>query len=656
MRNVIACNSPAKIMAEVLPTARVNVPADVDQLISFLSRLPDGWRIFVGWPEIDHPSPDVLVVGPGGHAALMSASGAAEAILDQWSTSPPAPKSVLPLRRLHRATEALRSAAYTFGAERTWLILTRASEVPLLLSTQVPARMLPLAKVTIREIQSAIEASAACPADVITQMRARVSYPSVIPSASVEETPQSTQALRFLDPEQEQWLRRYLTPPPEAERPFDALSREHMVTGVAGSGKTLLLLHRVMMERKNRPELKVLFVTHNNALAADISRRSKTLGELLGVPPIKATSFFKWCRQWVEPWPQIVQYQRKADLLSRCIGQNAEAISFYSDEFAWISDEGIESLEAYRAADRKGRVRGLAVQDRPRVWDLYVRYRNALLGLGNDAYSATDWPGAAQLALARAQSGSGPRFDLIVADEAQFLSPVAIRVLVSSLQPDGRLVLAADPTQGFLQRRSPWASAGLDFRGKATRLKRPYRSTKQILEFAKRFYLARNAEDLGTADINLPDEVELALASDGAAPEICVTSHIQDEPQKAAKVIDELIGTGVPPQDVLVLHPGGFEPVRAGNGWRAQKAKDLILGNEVKTCTLETATGLEAPYVIVIGLRILFEPEGNPALGNERAQIHYDNTKKAYMAFTRAGHRLLVTWSGDERPTSLFRK
>ena len=55
-------------------------------------------------------------------------------------------------------------------------------------------------------------------------------------------------------------------------------------------------------------------------------------------------------------------------------------------------------------------------------------------------------------------------------DEAQFFAKASFEVVGAALKPGGHLFLAADPTQGFLRRRQSWIAAGIEVRGRTTRL------------------------------------------------------------------------------------------------------------------------------------------------------------------------------------------
>ncbi len=64
----------------------------------------------------------------------------------------------------------------------------------------------------------------------------------------------------------------------------------------------------------------------------------------------------------------------------------------------------------------------------------------------------------------------------------------------------------------------------------------------------------------------------------------------------------------------------------------------------VRVTSLNAGTGLESPVVFLCGLDALLEKEG--ALGldpEEKTELVRDNTRRVYMAMTRASRKLLIT-------------
>jgi hypothetical protein len=643
-------------MADVYPSDRANMPVEVEQLIEFCSQLPSGWRVQVGWPEIGQETPDVLWVSPSHQVAVASASGANVALLDTWTPERAATASdSLPFRRLDRAIRAL---ARTPETVTRWLLLTRvrAAQLSALFTAALPAGVACRCLDTFSAEELAEEIERGQPAaEMEDKLRQWIGRPTVVQTTLTAAPVTRAAPVRFLDKYQEQWLRRYLAPPPDA--PDTRLQPGgQLITGVAGCGKSLLLLYRACLEQRIRPELRILFVTHNRALTAELNRRSGVLAEQLGVGGVDVTGFYAWCWKWIHPRPaKIVSYDQQDRFVASVLptGSTAATIRFYREEFAWISDEGIREEADYLGAHRRGRLRAVQPAERRRIWTAYTAYQRALEREGGNGSLVLDWPGVAWHAWSCAEKGACPSYDLILVDEAQFFSPVAVRVLMRTLRPDGRVVFAADPTQGFLQRRSPWTSAGLDFRGRATRLRRPYRSMRRILEYARSFYLDRVPEE-DAAEVNLPMQEDLAQAEIGEAPELIEVTHVQDESRVAVEQITRLLEGGARAEEILVVHHAqGRLIVPRDTAWTAVEARAVRRDRGVRICTFDAGTGLEAPYVIVMGVRRLLEPEDDPTFEADRAQLILDNTRKLYMAFTRAGHRLMVLWSGPNCPAYL---
>lgn len=70
--------------------------------------------------------------------------------------------------------------------------------------------------------------------------------------------------------------------------------------------------------------------------------------------------------------------------------------------------------------------------------------------------------------------------------------------------------------------------------------------------------------------------------------------------------------------------------------------------NHIRVCTLNSATGIESPIVFIAGVNALYEAEQSVRLSEEeRAELIRDNTRKLYMACTRAGQRLVLTYAGE---------
>ena len=118
--------------------------------------------------------------------------------------------------------------------------------------------------------------------------------------------------------------------------------------------------------------------------------------------------------------------------------------------------------------------------------------------------------------------------------------------------------------------------------------------------------------------------------------------------------IRQLQQSGVPWRDILVIHASREESshitLRLNKVFGSKTAVDPGQDNpqnQIRVCSLNAATGLESPIVFLMGSHDLYEMEQSIRLSEEeRADLIRDNTRKLYMACTRAGQRLIITYVG----------
>jgi hypothetical protein len=463
---------------------------------------------------------------------------------------------------------------------------------------------------------------------------------------------------RLLDYDQEAWAKHKLRLAGDAAEVAEeapAYGSASLVTGVAGSGKSLVLLFRACTQARLDPASHSLVLTHNRALRHELEAR---FGDLGRPPNVDWETFSSWA--WTSlartgnPL-KMIEYAERDELIKEAALTvwnhfTPRRIEFLREEFDWMQDRDIRALATYLTVERSGRGVRLTADSRRLVFTAYENYRRKIDPLGED------WSGlGARFWRAMEQGEITPKtYDFIYVDEAQFFAPVWFQCIKRALRPgSGRLLLAADPTQGFLKRRASWAAAGLDMRGRSTRLRCSYRNTRPILEFARDFYRARLTDD-ESEEVNLPEDNELESAPSGTCPQFELVTSRQDEIARVVNEIYAFLESGGSAEDVLVLVAEG----RAASGVRealigklgvdrVTNAREPHQANRVRVCTVDAATGLEAPIVFILGAAALLGAEEDLQLNAEqRQELTRDNTRRLYMAFTRAGVRLVITWVG----------
>lgn len=426
-----------------------------------------------------------------------------------------------------------------------------------------------------------------------------------------------------------------------------------LINGVAGSGKSLIIVYRTLLLRRLFPKKRILVLTHNRPLIHDLERRYLALSQR--DRGVEWRTFLSWCfslhPNQVVIEDRIGRASREKlirEVWSEHLADTAVTATMLESEIDWFKDRLVTRRSEYLTMDRSGR--GFALQEsiRQRVFDAMGDYSERLLELGK-----IDWGDVPRRVWGMLQSGEidYPQYDVILVDEAQFFAPIWFEIIKKMLHPQtGHLFLVADPTQGFLKRGQSWLASGLEVRGRSHRMERSYRTTREILDYATYLYRSRVVQD--EEDIVVPNLEDMPA---GVVPVVVPMTSPQDEITRVVAEIEGLVREGVPKEYILVIHEDwrGAETVlsrlNAGLGeGSAVDPKEGIKGSSIRVCSLNAATGLESPIVFLVGMNSLFEQEQSLRISDEeRVELIRDNTRKIYMAITRAGQRVVITYCGE---------
>lgn len=457
----------------------------------------------------------------------------------------------------------------------------------------------------------------------------------------------------LLDYDQEWAVKSDLDLPPEGQS-VSSDFRLSIINGVAGSGKTLILLYRLRILHRYFPDKRFLVLTHNKPLSHDLQSRFHRLEDTLP-ENIEWDTFLGWCYahwpkdiKWIDPLSQYKREKLAYRAWEKHLKDSPITPQMFISELDWFKDQIPMKRQDYLAADRRGRGFRLNTEQRERVFDTMIGYQKSL---GEDKRDWWDIPRRIWKSMEKGKF-EFPKYDFILIDEAQFFAPIWIQIMLKSLASSrSHLFIVADPTQGFLGRGSSWKSLGLDARGRTHLMRHSYRTTREILDFATLLYRERLANETDD-DILVPDLLNMP---NGVVPQIIPLTSPQDEIARVANEVADFVKQGLPRKHLLLLHPDGegvkrlIQAIgdRLGKG-SAIDPKETYPGNYVRVTTLNAGAGLESPIVFLVGVRQLFEQEQSLRLSeSERETFMRDNTRKLYMAATRAGQRLVITYVGE---------
>lgn len=498
--------------------------------------------------------------------------------------------------------------------------------------------------------------------ELATGGRPRVAQPSV-PTASPFDHPDAQRRFRvmtnveelqsaldypwdkwtvFLHPEQRQLV----------ERDYAGPAR---VSGSAGTGKTIVALHRAAYLARSHPDARVLLTTFSDALASALRAKLKRLvgseprlAERIDVHSLEAIGL----RLYKTHCGPISLASRGAirDLLRDASGKvpgHKFSLHFLLTEWEQVVDAWqLATWDEYRDVARLGRKTRLPEAQRALLWAIFEHVR---IGL-----AAKDLTTQAAMftALAHALDGSkNLPFDFAVVDEAQDISVAHLRFLASlgTSRPNA-LFFAGDIGQRIFQQPFSWKSLGVDIRGRSRTLRVNYRTSHQIRQQADRLLGA----EVTDVDGNTEKRSDTVSVFNGSPPSVLVLKDEAEEISAVGAWLAERSKAGVPPNECGVFVRSAQQLGRAEAAAKAAKLPFKILDEHVETSsgrlsisTMHLAKGLEFRAVAVmacddevIPLQERIETVGDDA---DLQEVYDTERHLLYVACTRARDHLLIT-------------
>ena len=474
----------------------------------------------------------------------------------------------------------------------------------------------------------------------------------------------------FLHPEQ----RKY------AERSYSGPFR---LSGGAGTGKTVVLLHRTRMLARRESDSRILLTTFTANLAdqlrTDLDRLDPALPKAagLGEPGISvygidavASAVLRRVGADVAVDAEAVLGAATTQLLGRTPGTAwRDAVDaaggtlptalrspqFFAAEYAQvILPNQITSREAYYKVRRPGRGVALDRAKRAAVWGVVEAYRAQARVAGS-----VDFPEAATIAAVHlrraADSGGEYVADHVLVDEGQDLGPARwqlLRALVGEHADD--LFIAEDSYQRIYGQRVVLSQFGIRIVGRSQRLTLNYRTTAQNLGFAINVLEGATYVDLESGQ---ESTAGYRSARSGPVPVLIPCATLTEELDRAADLIGKWVAeTDDTPETIAVLVREQRQRDRLVSGLaergvtiRAVDREHIKPGQPV-AMTMHRAKGTEFSKVLLFGIdqgaiprplrdEQYAEDAWADALLRERSLL--------YVAATRARDELALSWSGD---------
>lgn len=440
---------------------------------------------------------------------------------------------------------------------------------------------------------------------------------------------------------------------PQQQQIVDNDSEEQLVRGIAGSGKTLVLLKKAKKKAVNNTTDTIMIFTYAKSLtnASQITMKRHGLGNL-GVSTFHSWAMKVYAQVFSESF-KLIMNDDQTNLVKRAIANtkvdhrfvtDEKYVEFLQKEISFIKGMEIRSMSEYAAVSRRGRGAGTRVTaaDREVIYAIFWNYEE-LKGRNRDF---DDF--AYRLLNVKDRIPKTAKLDHVFVDEAQDLQLSQIRLLKECVRKT--ITIAADKGQKIYDTAFSWREAGLNIQGGRTKiLKESHRSTRQIIELAVSLqqhdsitqdeeYVApvlpertgpkpvlRKFDDKGHHD-----EMVIAMVKEIllASPSATVGILFRSSPKWGHRLGGMLKRKGVASMDVRMTKD--VDPFSPG----------------VKFSTFHSAKGLEFDVVLIVDL---IDPTLLPT-EEDAADFWDDERRLLYVAMTRAKSLLyMLTYENENR-------
>lgn len=425
------------------------------------------------------------------------------------------------------------------------------------------------------------------------------------------------------------------------------------ITGSAGTGKTVVALHRARYLAKQ--DKRVFLTTYVTTLCNNLQRnltilcsKEELLKITVGTVHQQAMAIVSGSGKKLKPIDNS-QIEELLEYYQRYSYAPLQTDALLLEWENVIQAQGITSWEEYRRANRAGRGTPLTVKERKQVWQVFERVFETF-----EEKNEIDWPGLCRYARELIVSGKAiSPFDAVVVDEVQDLGSQELMFLaaLAGKDPNG-LMMVGDGGQRIYANKFSLKSLGIDVRGRSHILKLNYRTTEQIRRFADNIINGKGDDLDGSEDSRKGTRSLLT----GVEPELVAF----DKPsQQSEFIIDEINGLlekGLSVNDIAIFARTSDRLIsietalKKANIPSHRLQKDLdISASAIHLGTMHRAKGLEFKVVFVVDMSDDLMPLAT-AIKFVDSQAQEDamlrEQQLLYVSITRARDQVFVSWVG----------
>lgn len=436
------------------------------------------------------------------------------------------------------------------------------------------------------------------------------------------------------------------------------------VTGGAGTGKTVVALHRLKhlsQEILINDSRKILFTTFTNSLTANLTTLIKKLSidnskfNLINIdslvrdlakenhliePSVRVLDTFN-SKSSFELWDEILELNL-SEFDTNFLASEYQNVILFND---------INSLENYLTISRIGRGKPISRKQRMDIWNLVESYNTRKKEEGY-----IDRAELFNLVSAHNNSLHNKPFKFVIADEIQDLSNVELKFLRSLVEEkENDLFLVGDPYQKIYAKKLNFTAAGISVRGnRSKQLRINYRTSEEIKRLALSAVKGLNYDDFDGTEEKLNGYLSLFH---GATPTYDIFRTKAEEIEAIVGFIDNFKEMGLNYNDIAIGFRTKDSLKELKNSFHRIKipytditSNPNIDSNSVVLSTFHSLKGLEFKAIILCDVNNRTSPlhikKMEEMTQHEKEDYFKSEQSLIYVAITRAINILKITGTG----------
>ena len=433
------------------------------------------------------------------------------------------------------------------------------------------------------------------------------------------------------------------------------------VLGGAGTGKTVVAMHRARWLAQQSQDSRVLFLTYNRNLAIDIRNNILKICKPEELERIEVVNLDSWLVRFLRnnDYRFEILYQRDEQAWKSALDCRDSDLDFpkefYRDELEQILlPNGVTTKAEYLVVPRTGRGSRISRLTRTKVWPVFEEYRIQLAEKG--AKEVSDAYGDAAALIEKLEEPLP--YTSVIVDEAQDIGAQAFRLVraIGGAERPNDLFITGDGHQRIYDRPVVLGRCGIRIRGRSQKLTLNYRTTEQTRAWADSLLEGRDVDDL---DGGLDSNRGVRSLTNGPEPLIVNFNTREEQARALAEYLREVEAQGQPLGAVCIVTRTSNDRDELVRSLEARGLEVVVLDRKgddserrgVRMATMHRVKGLEFDRVVLasvnkskVPLHSVLRTAGD---ASERWNLETRERALVYVAVTRAKREVLVYSYGE---------